>query len=655
MPRPAWSWLGFGALSVVLAAAPACEKSTSSTSPEPSSGRRLKTSTSRAPRPKSTEVLSAYVEGHYDKREVRIPMRDGATLFTAIYSPKDTSKTYPFLINRTPYSVKPYGEDQKREQLGPSPELMKDGYIFVYQDVRGRFMSDGEFTNMTPHLADKKEKTQVDESSDAYDTIEWLLANVEGHNGRAGMWGISYPGFYAAAGMIDAHPALKAVSPQAPIADWWFDDFHHHGAFFLPHCFNFISSFGRKREGLTKEWGDRFQHGTPDGYQFFYDLGSLANVNERYFKGEIGFWNDLVAHPNYDAYWEARNLLPHLKNTAPAVMTVGGWFDAEDLYGPLQIYREVEANNPDVFNMLVMGPWRHGGWARTDGERLGNVDFGGKQSVFYRQKIERQFFEHFLKDAGDNGLPEAYVFETGANQWREFAAWPPKAAETKSLWLGDGSLSFDRAPKQGKAFDQWVSDPDRPVPFSEDVAIGMTKAYMTDDQRFASRRPDVMVYRSEVLEEDLTLAGPIAAKLWVSTSAGDADFVVKLIDVFPHDTPDNEFVAPGQHMAGYQMMVRSEVMRGRFREGYDKPKPFPRNRPVQVEVPLQDVLHTFQKGHRIMVHVQSTWFPLVDRNPQKWVPNIFEADDDDFQPATHRLYRDKAHPTHLEVGVLTGG
>lgn len=656
MLRTARSWLGLGALSLVFAAAPACDKRGASTSPNGSSGRRLTASTKEAPRPKSSDVLSAYVESHYDKREVQIPMRDGVELFTAIYTPKDDSKKYPFLINRTPYSVKPYGEDKMREQLGPSPELMKDGYVFVYQDVRGTFMSEGEFTNMTPHLPDKHDKTQVDESSDTHDTIEWLLANVEGNNGRAGMWGISYPGFYAAAGMIDPHPALRAVSPQAPIADWWFDDFHHHGAFFLPHCFNFISSFGREREEPTTEWAERFDHGTPDGYAFFYELGSLANVNERYFKGEISFWNDLVAHPNYDEYWQARNLLPHLKNTAPAIMTVGGWFDAEDLYGPLQIYRAVEAANPDVFNMLVMGPWRHGGWARTDGENLGSVAFGDKTSVFYRQQIERRFFEHFLKDEGQNGLPEAYVFETGANRWRQFETWPPAKTQTRSLWIGaEGTLDFDRAPKAGRAFDEWVSDPARPVPFTDDVAIGMTKEYMTDDQRFASRRPDVMVYQSEVLEEDVTLAGPISAKLWVSTSAGDADFVVKLIDVFPHDTPDHEFVEPGEHMGGYQMMVRSEVMRGRFREGYEKPKPFPRNRPTPVEVPLQDVMHTFQKGHRIMVHVQSTWFPLVDRNPQKWVPNIFEADDDDFQAATHRLYRDKAHPTHLEVGVLPAG
>jgi hypothetical protein len=652
--RSKWrlSVLGLG-LCFVLG--PSCERGGSTSNPDarPSHrGRHLVASTKPA-KAKTSEILGAWIKSHYVKREVQIPMRDGVKLFTAIYSPKDTSTTYPLMLKRTPYSVRPYGDDEYPDNLGPSPELLKDGFIFVLQDVRGTYMSEGEFTDMTPHLAEKNGKDSVDESSDTYDTIAWLLDNVDNHNGRAGQWGISYPGFYAAAGMIDAHPALKAVSPQAPIADWWYDDFHHHGAFFLPHCFNFIANFGRKREGPTKERGERFSHGTPDGFQFFTELGALSHVDEKYFNGEIAFWNELVAHPNYDEYWKSRNLLPHLRNVAPAVMTVGGWYDAEDLYGPLNIYREIEQNNPDAFNILVMGPWAHGAWARTDGEHLGNVYFGDKTSVFYRQQIERRFFNAYLRDEGDGDLPEAYVFETGENEWRSFDAWPPKAVESKRIWFGGaGSLSFEGPSTGPRNFDKWVSDPANPVPFIEDVAIGMPKKYMTDDQRFASRRPDVLTYQTVVLKEDVTLAGPIAANLWVSTSKQDADFVVKLIDVLPPDTEDHEYVQEGQHLGGYQMMVRSEVLRGRFRDGPETPKAFKSNRPTQVNVQLQDVLHTFKKGHRIMVQVQSTWFPLVDKNPQKWVPNVFEAKDEDFVAATHRLYRDKKHATYLEVGVL---
>ncbi len=595
---------------------------------------------------------AAWARDHYEKRQVRIPMRDGVTLFTTIYTPRDRTAAAPILFKRTPYSVAPYEPDEIPDNLGPSLTARERGYIFVYQDVRGCFMSEGEFVNMRPHQP-KKQGNAIDESSDTWDSIEWLVANVPGNNGRVGMWGISYPGFYAATGMIDAHPALRAVSPQAPIADWYFDDFHHHGAFFLPHAFNFLSVFGYPRPELTKTWRDRFDHGTPDGFEFFYTLGSVANINARHLHGEVPFWNEIVEHPDYDAFWQARNLLPHLKGVAPAVMTVGGLFDAEDLYGPLQIYRSVEANNPDVFNMLVMGPWSHGGWARTLGDHLGNVSFEGEHSEFYQQKIEATFFEHHLwgDGSGPVDLPEAYVFETGANRWRSFDAWPPPG-RARNLWLGaDGKLR-DAAPPAARAFDQFISDPEHPVPFSQAVAKGMTREYMTDDQRFASRRPDVLTWRSEPLTEALTFAGPVVADLWVSTSQADADWVVKLVDVHPDDAPDHDFLAEGVHMGGYQMMVRSEVIRGRYREGYDKPRPFKANRPARVQLPLQDVLHTFEPGHRVMIQVQSTWFPLVDRNPQAWVPNIFEAKDDDFSAATHRVYRDAAHPSHIEVTVI---
>lgn len=615
------------------------------------------------------EDPAAWVAANYQKREVRIPMRDGATLFTAIYTPREALRpadgsALPIMLLRTPYSVGPYGEDQYAAKLGPHPAMMRDGYIFVYQDVRGRFMSDGEYVNMTPHVDDKSGPEQIDESSDTHDTISWLLEELEGHNGRVGLWGISYPGFYAAAAVIDAHPALVAVSPQAPIANWWYDDFHHHGAFLLPHLFNFIYSFGQVREGLTQIWPARFDHGTPDGFEFFKRMGPLANANERYFHHAIPFWDAVMAHPNYDEFWQRRDLLPHLEKVdelGPAVMTVGGWFDAEDLYGPLHVYAALERADPDGHNTLVMGPWRHGGWARTDGDRLGDVSLGWPTSLDYQAAVERRFFATQLRhpSAADYEdcapLPEALVFETGANQWRQFEQWPPKT-EARSLWLGPEGALLDAAPgDRGKLFDQFTSDPARPVPFTAAIAKGMTREYMTDDQRFAARRPDVLVYETEPLAEALTLAGPVDAQLWVSTDQRDADWIVKLIDVFPDDAEDHEGLRETMHMGGYQMMVRSEVLRGRFRDDPSAPAPFAPNTPTQLTVPLQDVLHTFEPGHRIMIQIQSTWFPLVDLNPQAWVDSIYAAEAGDFVAAEHRVYRDAKRGSALRFGVLPPG
>lgn len=600
------------------------------------------------------DSVAQYIRDNYSKREYRIAMRDGVRLFTAVYTPRDTTKRYPILIRRTPYSVAPYGETSYPSSLGPSEQILREGYIFALQDVRGRFMSEGEFVNMTPHVAEKRTAQDIDESSDTYDTIEWLLANVPHHNGAVGMWGISYPGFYAAAGMIDAHPALKAVSPQAPIADWWYDDFHHHGAFFLPHSFNFFAVFGLPRPAPTTEWGPRFEHGTPDGYQWFLDLGPLRNVDERYFRGRISFWTQATRHPNYDEFWQSRNILPHLRNVAPAVMVVGGWFDAEDLYGALNIYRSIEEKNPEVFNVLVMGPWRHGGWARDDGHALGNIRFGSATSLFYRENIELHFFNHFLKGEGSLELPEAYVFETGANRWKSFSDWPPEGLVGRNLYLDEGfELSFATPIATGEAWDEYLSDPSKPVPYTQDIDIGMTREYMTDDQRFAARRPDVLAYRSGVLDEDITLAGPVIADLWVSTSGTASDWIVKLIDVFPADASDPEDLPHGVRMGGYQMMVRSEVIRGRFRNSPKQPEPFVPNEATNVTLPLQDVLHTFERGHRIMVQIQSSWFPLVDRNPQNYVDNIFEAEADDFITVRQRVYRSRQHPSRLRVGVLS--
>ena len=594
---------------------------------------------------------SGAVSDLYSKFESMVPMRDGVELFTSVYIPKGDGD-YPILMKRTPYSVRPYGEDRFPTSLGPSSLFMEDGYIFVYQDVRGRYMSGGEFVNMRPHRSTKESDTDIDESSDTWDTINWLLENIPEHNGKVGMWGISYPGFYAAAGMIDAHPALRAVSPQAPIADWFFDDFHHHGAFFLAHSFNFLSSFGWPRPEPTTEGNSSFDHGTPDGYDFFLRLGSLNAVNSRHFEDNLAFWNKLAEHPNYDEFWQARNILPHIRNLPEAVLTVGGWFDAEDLYGPLNIYRTAEKNKVGGYNGLVMGPWSHGLWASGRGDHLGNIYFGSDTSEFYREHIEFPFFSHYLKGREIPEFPEAWMFETGRNEWCRFEQWPP-SGERKSLYLAEGfSLDLNPPGNEKPAWDEYINDPSKPVPFTEEIAPGMTNAYMTDDQRFADRRPDVLAFSTPVLDEDVTLAGPVLADLWVSTSGSSADWVFKLIDVFPDDQKAPTEINTDRKMGGYQMMVRSEVIRGRFRNSYEHPEPFEPNVPARVRLPLQDVLHTFKAGHRVMVQVQSTWFPLVDRNPGKYMDNIFEASEEDFIKTTQRVYRSSSMPSHLEVNVL---
>ncbi|HLL15251.1 MAG TPA: CocE/NonD family hydrolase [Pyrinomonadaceae bacterium] len=596
------------------------------------------------------------VKANYQKREYRIPMRDGVKLFTSVYVPKDASRTYPIMFSRTPYTVSPYGEDKYMENLGPSAHFMREGYIFVYQDVRGKFMSEGEYVNVRPHKPRKSGATDIDESTDTYDTIEWLVKNIPNHNGRVGMWGISYPGFYTSMGLLGAHPALHAASPQAPIADWFIgDDWHHNGTLFLAHTFTFFSSFGLPRPQPTTEWPPaNFKYGMPDGYKFFLDMGALPNANEKYYKEQIAFWNEMMAHPNYDDYWKARNVPQHLKGIRPAVMTVGGWFDAEDLYGALKTYEAIERKNPGISNTLVMGPWLHGGWAGMEGDTLGDINFGEKTGVFYREKIEFPFFQCVLKDRCDERLPEAYIFETGSNRWRKFDAWPPKEAKETSIYLdADGRLSFNApvASTPARAFDEYISDPWRPVPHINRIAVGMTGDYMIQDQRFASRRPDVLVYQTEPLAKDITLAGPVTASLTVSSTGTDSDFIVKLIDVFPDDTPDPNPNPKGVRMGGYQMLVRGEPMRARFRNSWERPEALVPNQPTKVGFVMPDTSHTFRKGHRIMVQVQSSWFPLVDRNPQKFV-NIYQARDSDFQRATQRVYRAGRTASHLKLTVL---
>ncbi len=601
-----------------------------------------------------------YVRAHYTKYEYRIPMRDGKKLFTCVYVPKDTSQPHPILMDRTPYSVGPYGEDQYKKHLGPSEEFEKADYIFVYQDVRGRYLSEGEFLEMHPHMDVKKSAQDVDDSSDTYDTIEFLLKHVPNNNGNVGIWGISYPGFYTSASIIDSHPALKAASPQAPMTDLFMsDDAYHGGAFMLAANFGFYTAFKPLAEpALPPKVSVPFDFGTPDGYEFFLRAGATANLDKLYLKGSNFLFNDQLTHTTYDDYWKARDLSRHMKNIKCAVMVVGGWFDAEDLSGPFKTFHAIEQNNPGIPNTLVVGPWVHGGWAGTDGDHLGDVPFVAKTSEFFRASIQFPFFEYYLKGKSA-GLPKAYVFETGTNVWRKYDAWPPTRAKTKMLYFhAGGKLSFE-PPTEKEGFDEYVSDPAHPVPFVDYISDSVPQRYMVDDQRFASRRPDVLVYETEPLEEDVTLAGPVSPKLKVSSSGTDSDFVVKLIDVYPNDYPDAEPAPAGKrvlgpppvHMGGYQQLLRGEPMRAKFRTSWEKPEPLTPGKLAEVDFTMPDVNHTFRKGHRIMVQVQSSWFPLVDRNPQSFV-DIPNAKPEDFKKATEQVYHRKGAVSGVEVLVL---
>lgn len=598
---------------------------------------------------------SLFVREHYIKLEHMIPMRDGIRLFTAIYFPKDilTSKDrnikYPILLTRTPYSCAPYGQDNYTSRLTQYAHLAREGFIFVYQDVRGKYMSEGEFVDVRPYKANKK-LDECDESSDTYDTVDWLIKNVPGNNGNVGIHGISYPGFYTSASIPDEHPAVKAVSPQAPVTDWFVgDDFHHNGAFFLMDAFSFYYSFGTPRPKPTTETAPGFDFPTQDNYKFYLETGALKNFTDKYMKGR-DFWNQMMQHPNRDAFWQARNARQYLTNVKPAVMVVGGLFDAEDCFGAWYTHDAIEKQDPKANSTIVMGPWCHGCWSRGEGDYLGNINFGSNTSVYYRQEIELPFWNYYLKGKGNPNMPEARIFDSGAEVWKTYTEWPPKNAETRNLYFQNkGKLSFD-APTGKENFDEYVSDPNNPVPYTEDVHLGRTREYMTDDQRFASRRPDVMVYETDVLNEDVTVVGPVFANLFASTSGTDADFVVKLIDVFPDDT-QNTHANEQVPMSGYQMLVRGEIMRGRFRNSYEKPEPFTPNKVDKVRFMLPDVSHTFKKGHKIMVQVQNSWFPLVDRNPQKFI-DIYNANDADFQKATQRIYFDQQRPSHIEIMVL---
>lgn len=593
-----------------------------------------------------------YVRDHYDKQERMIEMRDGTRLFTAIYTPKDTSRRYPIMMARSPYSSRPYGEDRLRRRLGPSRLFMEAGFIFVYQDVRGKYMSEGEFVPVRPHNPNKKGK-EFDESSDTYDTIEWLVANVPNNNGRVGTWGISAPGFYATHTTIDAHPALKAASPQAPVTDWWLgDDRHHNGALMLQASFSFVPSYGAVRPGPGPRGMPGFRnYNSQDGYRWYLDQGPLTTFNEKYLHHKNPLWNDLMEHEDYDEWWQARTPLPHLKNVKAAILTVGGFFDAQDLYGPLKTYGAFEKLNPEGTNNLVMGPWSHGGWARGDGDRYEAITFKHKTGPFYREKIEFPFFNHHLKGEGELDLPEATIFVTGSNEWHEFDQWPPKEAKPAKLFVhADGDVSFS-APEGEGGFDEYISDPAKPVPHTPKIVIRRDDRYVVQDQRFAASRPDVLVYESAPLTEDVTVVGELFAHLFVTTTGTDADFIVKLIDVYPNDA---RYVGPNPgnvKMGGFQFMVRGEIMRAKYRNSFEHPEPMKPGKITKVRFDMQDVAHTFLKGHRIMVQVQSTWFPLANRNPQVFTKQ-YKAPAEVYRKATHRVYMTPEHPSHLELSIL---
>jgi len=597
---------------------------------------------------KSAQSKSTYSQDHYTKKEVMITMRDGIKLHTTIYSPKDTSKAYPMLMMRTPYSCRPYGETAFKEKIGPNKYLMEEGNIMVYQDVRGRWNSEGIYDNMRSYIPNKT-GTQTDEASDTYDTIEWLVNNVENNNGNVGTYGISYPGFYATYSLLDAHPALKAVSPQACIGDFFFDDFIHNGAYLLSY-WRATSVFGYMKDKPTqKSWYSFPDIGTEDQYQFFLDHMPLSKLDDFYDEDNV-FMTQLETHVTYDEFWQKRGIIQHLKDIKPATMIVGGQFDAEDLYGPYNTYKSIEANSKN-YNTVVFGPWSHGDWARTRKRQvIGNIHFGDDISDYFQKEIETKFFNHFLKGEanGETGIAEAQMFDTGKNEWQSFAKWPPENTMKESYYLQSNERLTQQATREIATSD-FISDPKKPVPYTEDIKVVFTpRKFMTDDQRFASRRPDVVTFETQVLEEDITLAGEILSKLKVSTTGTAADWIVKVIDVFPADVENTDDVQDHLKLSNYHMLIRSEVLRGRFRNSMTNPEPFVPNQKTAINLKLQDVFHTFKKGHKIQVQVQSTFFPYIDANPQTYVENIFKAKESDFKVQTHKVYNDSS----IEFTVL---
>lgn len=596
---------------------------------------------------------SDYVKKNFTKIDTTITMRDGIKLYTIIYIPKGNSVKYPFLMERTPYSVAPYGEKNYAGSLGPNTNLMHGKYIFVYQDVRGRYMSEGFNLEVTPYIPNKKNNKEVDESSDTYDTVDWLIKNIKNNNGRVGLYGISYPGFYATASLPGAHPAIKAVSPQAPVTDEFIgDDANHNGAFFLLDNFSFMNYYGKERSGPVKDYGSlMFNVKINDTYNFFLKLGPIKNTqSSQYFDHKSYIWNEYLEHDTYDDYWQKRNIRQYLKNIKIPTLVVGGWFDAEDLFGALHTYEAIEKQSPVNKNYLVMGPWTHGAWSENNWDKFGTYDFQSNTNKYYKDSLETTFFNYFLKDKGDFTASKATVFETGTNEWKHFASWPPaNITETNYYFNADKKLSADiNQIKNGN--EEYVNDPANPVSYTGKIQGRRNNEYMVEDQRFAALRNDVLVYETTVLDHDVTIAGKILADLFVSISTTDADFVVKLIDVVPA-SEIHQSNPKYTTTRDFQRLIRAEIMRGKFRNNYEKPEPFVPEKICEVKINLNDVNHTFKKGHKIMVQVQSSWFPLVDRNPQKFM-RIPDADENDFQKSTIKIYHDASHPSKIVLPVL---
>jgi len=595
---------------------------------------------------------SVWFANNYTKKEVTIAMRDGIKLFTSIYLPKDRSEKHPILMQRTPYSCRPYGTSFRDFWATHLLQYCKEGYIMVIQDVRGRWMSEGEFVDVRPFNPNKKTKQDIDEASDAYDTIDWLVKNLENNNGKVGVMGTSYPGFYSNMASLSGHPALKAVSPQAPVTDWFVgDDFHHNGALFQLDAFDFYlgGGFGQPHHRPTPLPAKTYDYPVHDNYEFYLRAGALPNLT-KIMGDSLKFWNEMMSHPTRDAWWMARNARVGVKDVKPAMMVVGGEFDAEDCFGAWNLYQALVKQSPATNSRLVMGPWYHGEWENNDGTHHGNIQFGSNTSKWYADNIEVPFFNYYLKGKGSvDSITKATIYFTGENKWRRLPQWPPADMTATPVYLEPhGALSFNSTGTHNNSTDSYVSDPAKPVPYDEGVHFNRTRKYMSNDQRFAARRTDVLVYQTDTLTRDITLGGPVIADLVVSLSNTDADFVVKLIDVFPDNgsyTDIDIYAEKDQTgpypMGGYQMLVRAEIMRGKFRDSYSNPSPFVPNKPTEVKYTMPDVAHTFKKGHRIMIQVQSSWFPLVDRNPQQFM-DIYHAKDSDFVKETINVYHDQS-------------
>ena len=599
-----------------------------------------------------------FVKSGYEKKEFMISMRDGVKLYTAVYIPLDTKEQHPILMTRTPYSCKPYGEKQLNKNLWNSYlfQYMQEGYIYVEQDVRGKWMSEGDFENVRPYIANKKRKKNIDEASDTYDTVDWLVKNITNNNGRVGIFGISYPGFYSTMGAAANHPAIKAASPQAPVYDWFIgDDFHQNGAFRVMDAFRFFDGFGNNRPVPTAKGPSKKKIHTIDNYSFFLKTKTINELS-KYHGDSIAFWNDMLNHPNYDEWWTARCAVNACADLKPAMLVVGGTFDAEDGYGAWATYRAIKQHSPSADCRLIIGPWSHGAWGGRDGVSLGDIQFGSETAKFYQQEVELPFFNYHLKGEGDiDKISDAVVFFSGENNWKRFSEWPSKDVFSTNLYLSnDGLLSFEQPFVTG-SYTEYISDPAHPVPFAPEIVNSRSKEYMVADQRFANQRPDVLTFCTDVLSKDLTLGGPIIVDLDVAISTTDADFVVKVIDVFPDDFVydeskygkiDNRVI-----YGGYQMMVRGDVMRGKFRNSFSNPEAFLPFTPTEVSFEMPDVAHTFQKGHRLMVQIQSSWFPLIDMNPQTFV-DIYKCSASDFQKSTIRILHQKDHPSKIIIPVL---